>query len=149
MKETTQHEAWKHLTSTSGASHRPSNPERTLPRPACSNEKKRCLREDFIHPTDDGRNPAPVDMLNIPLFYRVLYISGGAGFLPSTLLIFLYKWISVFFNTPQVRRLDGFIHLPIMRFGSETGGFIWNGNSHHMGVSINGGTPKTPQNDHF
>ena len=34
-------------------------------------------------PTVDGRNPAPVDMVNIPLFYRVSYIPG-AGFLPST-----------------------------------------------------------------
>jgi len=35
--------------------------------------------------TVDGRNPAPVDMENLPLFiYRVLSISGGAGFLPST-----------------------------------------------------------------
>ena len=31
--------------------------------------------------TVDGRNPAPVDIPNI---YRVLYIPGGAGFLPST-----------------------------------------------------------------
>ena len=33
----------------------------------------------------DG-NPAPVDMVNISLFffYMVLYIPGGAGFLPST-----------------------------------------------------------------
>ena len=37
--------------------------------------------------TVDGRNPAPVDMVNIhkyPIIYRVLYIPGGAGFLPST-----------------------------------------------------------------
>ena len=36
----------------------------------------------------DGRNPAnsPVDMVNIPFFYRVLYIPGGClGCLPSTL----------------------------------------------------------------
>ena len=35
----------------------------------------------------DGRNPvdSPVDMVNIPLIYRVLYIPGGClGFLPST-----------------------------------------------------------------
>ena len=36
--------------------------------------------------TTDGRNPAPVDMVNISLFtYKVLYIPGGCfGFLPST-----------------------------------------------------------------
>ena len=33
--------------------------------------------------TVDGRNPAPVDMVNIPLA-RVSYMLGGAGFLPST-----------------------------------------------------------------
>ena len=34
--------------------------------------------------TLDGRNPAPVDMVNIPLFIGVSYIPGGAGFQPST-----------------------------------------------------------------
>ena len=35
--------------------------------------------------TVDGRNPAPVDMLNIPLYiYRVSHMLGGAGFCPST-----------------------------------------------------------------
>ena len=34
--------------------------------------------------TVDGQNPAPGDMVNVPLFSRVLYIPGGAGFLPST-----------------------------------------------------------------
>ena len=42
--------------------------------------------ENAQKPTVDGRNPAPVDMVNIPLFTGVLYISGGAGFLPSTVL---------------------------------------------------------------
>ena len=33
----------------------------------------------------DGQNPAPVDMVNIPLFIGFLYIPGGClGFLPST-----------------------------------------------------------------
>ena len=35
----------------------------------------------------DGRNPAPADMVDIHryrIIYRVLYIPGGAGFLPST-----------------------------------------------------------------
>ena len=34
--------------------------------------------------TVDGRNPAPVDMVNIPLFTAFLYIPSGVGFLPST-----------------------------------------------------------------
>ena len=34
--------------------------------------------------TVDGRNPAPADMVHIPIVYRVSYILGGAGFLPST-----------------------------------------------------------------
>ena len=36
--------------------------------------------------TFDGRNPAPVDMVNIPLFAGFSYILGGAGFLPSTVI---------------------------------------------------------------
>ena len=36
------------------------------------------------YPTVDGRNPAPVDMVGYPIIYRVLYVPGGAGFLPST-----------------------------------------------------------------
>ena len=31
-----------------------------------------------------GTNPAPVDRVVYPIIYRVLYILGGAGFLPST-----------------------------------------------------------------
>ncbi len=34
--------------------------------------------------TVDGKNPAPVEMDNIPLFTKVLYISGGAGSQLST-----------------------------------------------------------------
>ena len=38
-------------------------------------------------PTVDGRNPAPVDMVSkYHMIYRVLYIPGGAGFLPSTVV---------------------------------------------------------------
>ena len=40
--------------------------------------------EKFNHPTVDGRNPTSVDMVNITIICRVLYVSGGAGFLPST-----------------------------------------------------------------
>ena len=38
----------------------------------------------FYRDTVDGRNPAPFDMVNI---YRALYMPGGAGFLPSTVLL--------------------------------------------------------------
>ena len=38
----------------------------------------------FRSTTVDGGNPAPVDMEKTTIIYRVLYISGGAGFLPST-----------------------------------------------------------------
>ena len=41
----------------------------------------------MIRLTVDGRNPAPVDMVNINLFtymVQVLCIPCGAGFLPST-----------------------------------------------------------------
>ena len=37
-----------------------------------------------IYDTVAGWNPAPVGMVNFPLFTGVLYIPGGAGFLPST-----------------------------------------------------------------
>jgi len=39
--------------------------------------------------TVDGRNPAPVGMVNVPMFnviYKVLCIPRGAGFLPSTVV---------------------------------------------------------------
>ena len=35
--------------------------------------------------TVDGKNPATVDMVNT-IIYRVLYMSGGAGFLPSAVV---------------------------------------------------------------
>ena len=36
-----------------------------------------------------GRDPAPVDMVTgkYPIIYRVLYIPGGAGNLPSTVCL--------------------------------------------------------------
>ena len=38
----------------------------------------------MVH-TVDGRNPAnQLRLVVYPIIYRVLYISGGAGFLPST-----------------------------------------------------------------
>ena len=43
--------------------------------------------ENAQKPMVDGRNPAPVDMVNIPLFTGTIYIPGGClGFLPSTVL---------------------------------------------------------------
>ena len=41
----------------------------------------------------DGRNPAPVDRWFI---YKVLYIPGGAGFLPSTVSQFSRCWFQIF-----------------------------------------------------
>ncbi len=39
--------------------------------------------------TVDGRNPANQLRLVVhPIIYRVLYISGGAGFQPSTVLLY-------------------------------------------------------------
>ena len=41
----------------------------------------------WVQATVDGRNPAPVDMVNIPIIYMVLYIREYrwlTGFLPST-----------------------------------------------------------------
>ena len=59
--------------------------------PRCECPKlAKCLWQIFIrctvvhsHDSVDGRNPAPVDMDNIPSFTG-LYTPGGAGFLPST-----------------------------------------------------------------
>ena len=31
----------------------------------------------------DGKDPSPVDVVVYPRIYRVLYIPGGAGFLPT------------------------------------------------------------------
>ena len=42
--------------------------------------------------TVDGQNPAPVDKQVIRLFYRVLYIPGGAGFRPST--VWYTRWLT-------------------------------------------------------
>ena len=48
----------------------------------------------FLKATVDGRIPAPVDMVNIPITYKVLYIPGGCfGFLPSTV-----SWVSTHRN---------------------------------------------------
>jgi len=40
--------------------------------------------QGLVFGTVDGRNPAPVDMVNIQLIYKVSCMLGGAGFLPST-----------------------------------------------------------------
>ena len=48
------------------------------------------------HDTVDGRfrDPArkPVDMVSISHYYKVLYIPGGAGLLPSTVCLFFGSW---------------------------------------------------------
>ena len=44
-------------------------------------------KRGFLKGTVDGRNPAPVDMVNIIshiIICKALYIPSGAGFLPST-----------------------------------------------------------------
>ena len=42
------------------------------------------LGDTSLH-TVDGTNPAPVDRyIGYPIIYKVLYIPGGAGFLPPT-----------------------------------------------------------------
>ena len=46
--------------------------------------------------TVDGRNPAPVDMVNFTI-YRVLYIPGGAGLLPLTVGKFASRNLDQFF----------------------------------------------------
>ena len=52
-----------------------------------------CWGIDVAFPhTVDGRNPAPVDMVVYPIIYMVLYIPGGAGFLPSTVAILGEFW---------------------------------------------------------
>ena len=38
--------------------------------------------------TVDGRNLALADMVKIPLLTEFLYIPGGAGFIPSTVLMY-------------------------------------------------------------
>ena len=40
----------------------------------------------LVNHTVDGWNPAPVNRYVYPSIYRVLYIPGGAGFLPSTVV---------------------------------------------------------------
>ena len=43
----------------------------------------------LFNTTVDGRNPAnQLRLVVYPIIYRVLYIPGGAGFLPSTVSLF-------------------------------------------------------------
>ena len=47
------------------------------------------------------RNPAGIHQLRLviyPIIYRVLYIPGGAGFLPSTVLLLLYVIVAFLFQ---------------------------------------------------
>ena len=41
----------------------------------------------FFWHTVGGRNPAPVDLVNIPYYLQGFIIPGGAGFLPSTVVV--------------------------------------------------------------
>ena len=64
--------------------------------------------------TLDGRNPAPVDMENInPMFHRVSCVTGGAGFLPSTVVITLPKTNS---SPLKIGLFNRKFHLPTIHF---------------------------------
>ena len=67
---------------------------------------KPCEKFRVYSSTVDGRNPVPVDMIKDPIIYRVLYIPGGAGFLPSTVIRELiwevYLHFPLFFITVQL-----------------------------------------------
>ena len=51
----------------------------------------------LVSDTVDGRNPAPW-YWEYPIFMGVSYITGGAGFLPSTLVICPGLWLIVLFD---------------------------------------------------
>jgi len=57
----------------------------TLDRHASRSET--IIPTSWAHTAVDGRNPAPVDMVNYPIIYKVSCMFGGAGFLPSTVVI--------------------------------------------------------------
>ena len=51
--------------------------------PGASCKLEKSDERDLLESTGQvGKNPAPVDMVDIPMNYRVSYKSGGAGFLP-------------------------------------------------------------------
>ena len=59
-----------------------------------------CLVLLVLWHTVDGQNPAPVDMVVYPIFYRVWYIPGGClGFLPSTVLLVSKSSVSTCFGS--------------------------------------------------
>ena len=59
-------------------------------------QTKECLECSSNFTTVDGRNPATVDMIiKYPIIYRVLYISGGAGFLSSVWIFVDPSWVLV------------------------------------------------------
>ena len=53
-------------------------------RPLADWKAPRALLANLLWNTVDGKNPAPVDMVNIPLFIR--FYTGGAGFPPPTVV---------------------------------------------------------------
>ena len=64
----------------------------------CTPGIKSRLEETHCDDTVDGENPSPVDKKVYPFTYKVLYIPGGAGFLPWTVArkewsLFTYHWM--------------------------------------------------------
>ena len=51
----------------------------------------------YMDPTVGGRNPAPVDMVNIPLLTGFQHVRWLAGFLPST----VWLWVGIYRSHPQ------------------------------------------------
>ena len=72
-----------------GRCHRSLKGSQTRPRFNGSLSLTDCtwMRLEVRSPTVDGRTPAPLNMVSkYHMIYRVLYIPGGAGFLPSTVV---------------------------------------------------------------
>jgi len=54
-------------------------------------ERNDCLGEPLGGDTVDGRNPAnQLRLVVYPIIYEILYIPGGAGFQPSTVLLLVF-----------------------------------------------------------
>ena len=51
----------------------------------------------YMDPTVGGRNPSPVDMVNIPLLTGFQHVRWLAGFLPST----VWLWVGIYGSHPQ------------------------------------------------
>ena len=55
------------------------------------------------HGTVYGRIPAPVDSAKVPMFFRISYITGGAGFLPSTVVMVICLEVGSYKGIPVSR----------------------------------------------